>query len=304
MDKQVATTGFLGDTKRRDYARKLSQFNRFAAAELHGAIASLAITPGARILDAGCGTGEALLWLREAAGDTGVIVGVDLAAPHLAMAQRQVPMSVPVIQADLTMPPFQEGAFDLIWSINTLNHLRDPLVGVKVLARLLRPGGRVAWGQSTLLPDKYFAWDARLERVINEAVRQYYRDKYGLTEQDLTATRALVGVLRRAGLRDVHVRTIAIERTFPLEVSHEAYVLETIFRGTWGERLRPYLAARDYAELAQLCDPCHARFALRRPVFIFYKPSHWLLGGSKGAYPELGTDHVANGLIHSLKEGS
>jgi hypothetical protein len=76
-----------------------------------------------------------------------------------------------------------------VWSVNTIHHLRDPAAGACGMAELLRPGGRLALGQSSLLPDMYFAWDARLERATTEAVRAYYRDRYGLSEQDLTAVR-------------------------------------------------------------------------------------------------------------------
>ena len=50
--------GLLSDTTARDYSRKLTLFNSFAAPELRQAIASLGLKPGMRILDAGCGTGE------------------------------------------------------------------------------------------------------------------------------------------------------------------------------------------------------------------------------------------------------
>ena len=60
MDRRSTSTGLLGDTTARDYSRKLGLFNACAAPELRHAIASLALTPGMRVLDAGCGTGEAL----------------------------------------------------------------------------------------------------------------------------------------------------------------------------------------------------------------------------------------------------
>jgi hypothetical protein len=115
----------------------------------------------------------------------------------------------------------------------------------------------------------YFAWDSRLERVANEAVRRYYRDRYSLGERDLTSVRALVGVLRGANLKNVTARTFLIERMSPVDTATESYLLEVIFRGTWGERLRPYLSDDDYAELARVCDPQHSQFALRRPDFHF-----------------------------------
>jgi hypothetical protein len=115
----------------------------------------------------------------------------------------------------------------------------------------------------------YFAWDSRLERVTNEAVRQYYRDRYRLEERDLTSVRAIVGLLRGSNLHNVTARTIVIERVSPVDAATERYLVETIFKDTWGARLRPYLSDDDYAELVRVCDPQHPRFALRRPDFHF-----------------------------------
>ena len=264
-----SSPGLLGDTAGRDYTRKLRLFNSFAEPELRQAVASLGLEPGMRILDAGCGTGEALGWLALEAGAQGLMVGLDLAAAHASAARAALPGRIGVLQADLLRPPLAAASFDLIWTVNTVNHLREPLAGVKELAALLREGGRIALGQSSLLPEMYFAWDSRLERLTNEAVREYYRDRYGAEERDLAGVRAIVGLLRSARLRDVKVRTLLIERVAPLGAADEAYLLEAIFRGTWGERLRPYLSSADYEEVSRLCDPTDSRFALRRPDFHF-----------------------------------
>jgi SAM-dependent methyltransferase len=268
-------TGLLGDTTARDYSRKLRLFNSCVAPELRQAIASLGLTQGMRVLDAGCGTGEALLWLCEAVAPHGTIVGIDLAEAHVcaarAYASSQATSSgqVTVLQANVMHPPLAPQSFDLVWSVNTINHLREPLEGVRVLTSLLSPGGRIAVGQSSLLPEMFFAWDSRLERLTIEAVYRYYRDRYGLTERALADTRSIVGLLRRAALRNVRVQTFVIERVSPLNEADEAYLLEAIFRGTWGERLRPYLSGEDYEELTALCDPTHPAFALRRTDFHF-----------------------------------
>jgi SAM-dependent methyltransferase len=261
--------GLLGDTAARNYSQKLRLFNSFAAPELRKAVASLGLKPGMSVLDAGCGTGEALQWLSEEVGPSGRVVGIDLATAHVAAARARELPQVLVLQADILTAPLPPLSFDLIWCVNTINHLREPLRGVQTLASLLRPGGRIALGQSSLVPDMYFAWDSRLERLTNEAVRQYYRDRYGLSELDLTAVRSIVGVLREARLRDVTARTFMIERVSPVGTADEAYLCEAIFRDTWGERLRPYLAEEDFAALARLSDSRHPQFALRRPDFHF-----------------------------------
>jgi SAM-dependent methyltransferase len=276
----ASTVGLLGDTSGRDYSFKLQLFNSFAESELRQAVAGLQLRPGMRVLDAGCGTGEALAWLLSEVEPNGTVVGVDLSAAHVAAARRGRSPTIRVLQADLLEMPLAAGSFDVIWCVNVINHLHDPLLGVQRLATLLVPDGRLAVGQSSFLPDMYFAWDSRLERLTNEAVRAYYRDRYCLDERDLAGTRSLVGLLRRAGLQRVRARTYIIERTAPLDAAAENYLLEGIFRGTWGERLRPYLSTEDYAELSRLCDPKDSQFALRRPDFHLLQSFSVVVGES------------------------
>lgn len=262
-------SGLLGDTPQRDYADKLRLFNAFARPELREAIDALSLPVDACVLDAGCGTGEAVGWFQESMRGRGVVVGMDLASAHVRCARGAAPTRALIVQGDLLAPPLRDASFDLVWAVNVVNHLHDPVAGLRALSNLLRPGGRIALGQSSLLPDMYFAWDARLEKCVNEAVRTYYRERYGRSELEFTAIRSLAGWLHRAGLCDVAVHTRLIERTHPLAEADERYLLDGIFRDTWGERLRPYMAPEDFEELTGLCSPNDPRYALRRRDFHF-----------------------------------
>jgi SAM-dependent methyltransferase len=264
-----SSAGLLGDTPARDYSRKLQLFNSFAERELRQMMESLGLRPGMRVLDAGCGTGEALNWLLNEVLPQGAVTGIDLAAAHVQAARLHASPQVQVLQADLLEAPLAAASLDLIWCVNTINHLRDAVAGVKSLAALLRPGGRIALGQSALLPEMFFAWDSGLERAVSGALLRYYQDRYHIEDRDLDSVRAVLGVLRRAGLRNTVVRTVVIERFAPVDAATFNYIVEAIFRDTWGERLRPYLSGDNYAKLSQLCDPQSCGFALSRPDFHF-----------------------------------
>jgi SAM-dependent methyltransferase len=290
MSNARAKFGRLGDTPARDYALKLRLFNAMAEPELRRAIASLRLEPGMRVLDAGCGSGETLGWLTAAVEPGGLAMGIDLSISHLDAARARLPRGTPLLQANLLQPPVERASLDLVWCVNTVHHLGDPVAGARALAALLRSGGRLALGQSSLLPDMYFAWDARLERVTNEAVHAYYRDRYAISEQELTQLRGLVGLLQDAQLTSIAVRTFVIERVAPLDPSAQAWLLEAILRGTWGERLRPYLAPDDYEELTRLSDPAHPRFALRRADFHFLQTFTLAVGTRRVTQDRLGTE--------------
>jgi ubiquinone/menaquinone biosynthesis C-methylase UbiE len=281
----AGSSGLLGDTTSRDYAEKLRLFNAFAEPELRQAIASLNLVPGMRVVDAGCGTGEAIEWLSEQVRPGGAVVGLDLAVAHAVAARRSAAADTLIVQGDLLHAPFAAANFDLVWCANTIHHLREPLAGMGALARLLRPGGRIACGQSALVPDLLFAWDSRLERVTHEAVRQYYRDRYGIGERQLANVRSIYGLMRHAGLKNICVRTQLIERFSPLPPAAERYLTEAIFRGTWGAKLQPYLSTADYAELERLRDPKSEDFALRRPDFHYLQSFTLAVGEPAGLAP-------------------
>jgi SAM-dependent methyltransferase len=98
---------------------------------------------GKTILDAGCGMGRYLRVAAESAARR--IVGVDLSLAVLAARDltRDLP-NVSVLRGDLLRLPFRPGSFDLIYSLGVIDHTPDPRASFLALARLLKPGGRIA----------------------------------------------------------------------------------------------------------------------------------------------------------------
>jgi len=109
------------------------------------AITELAPPAGGVAVDAGCGTGRALPALREAVGRGGVVVGVDITPAMLAEATRLGrDRAAALVRADTDELPLADGAADVIFAAGLLPHCPDPVGGLIELARVTRPGGRLA----------------------------------------------------------------------------------------------------------------------------------------------------------------
>src|ERR1700693_4159905 len=108
----ASSAGLLGDTPLRDYSRKLSSFNAFAKPELRALIANVGLEPGMRVLDAGCGTGEALPWLLDEVNPSGSVVGIDLAAAHVDAARVYASANIEVISGDLLTEPLAAASIE------------------------------------------------------------------------------------------------------------------------------------------------------------------------------------------------
>lgn len=255
----------LGDSPLRSYAAKLARFAQFAEPELRAIVSELQLPPRAAALDLGCGVGLVSTLLAEMIGHDGLVVGFDLSLPHLLAARSNY--SGPVVQGDAARPCFRERSFDVIWSCNTINHVDDPVGVLKSLKPLLRDSGRVVLAQSGLLPEMFFAWDAPLDDAVRRACHAYYRERYSLAIADTAGVRGVVRLLDLAGYRDVRVRTVVIERVQPLSAADVAYFQETMFAGTWGERLRPFLDESEWDALRRYTDPQSDEYCLNRRDF-------------------------------------
>jgi demethylmenaquinone methyltransferase/2-methoxy-6-polyprenyl-1,4-benzoquinol methylase len=102
--------------------------------------ASAAVKPGDRVLDACCGTGDLALADEQAGGK---VTGVDFSERMLARA-REKSQSVDWVLGDVTALPFPEGSFDAVTVGFGIRNVPDLEAGLAELARVLRPGGRLA----------------------------------------------------------------------------------------------------------------------------------------------------------------
>ncbi len=117
---------------------------------------------GDRVLDLGCGAGRhAFEALRRGASvvaldaDEGELRGV--AEMVTAMAEAgEVPAGAGAraVRGDATRMPFPDGAFDRVIAAEVLEHIPDDRRALREIARVLRPGGRVAVTVPAWLPER------------------------------------------------------------------------------------------------------------------------------------------------------
>ncbi|MFJ2006150.1 class I SAM-dependent methyltransferase [Streptomyces chartreusis] len=109
------------------------------------AVAELGLREGARVLDAGCGTGRALPPLRDAVGPSGVVLGADLTPAMLEAAARAGrDADGLLLLADVSALPVRSESLDAVFAAGLIAHLPNPAENLRELARVVRPGGTLA----------------------------------------------------------------------------------------------------------------------------------------------------------------
>ncbi|WP_414688936.1 methyltransferase domain-containing protein [Mycobacterium sp.] len=113
----------------------------------------LDIPRGGVALDVGAGPGSITASLAHAAGPEGFALGVDISEPMLTRAVRAVAgPQVGFLRADAQRLPLRDETIDAAVSIAALQLIPDPVAALSEIARVLRPGGRVAVMVPTLRP--------------------------------------------------------------------------------------------------------------------------------------------------------
>ena len=109
------------------------------------ALDMLAVDPGATVLDVACGPGNFTRAFADAAGDDGLVVGLDASRTMLAQAVRERgPGTIAYVRGDAARLPFRDGVFDAVCCFAALYLIEEPFRAIAEMARVLKPGGRVA----------------------------------------------------------------------------------------------------------------------------------------------------------------
>jgi len=124
-------------------------------------LASLELPGGSRILDAGCGSGRNMVELAA----HGQVTGVELAPASVEVARARGVGEV--LQGSVVPLPFADSSFDLVVSLDVIEHLDDDREALREFRRVSAPGGRL------IITVPAYQWLWSMHDEVNHHRRRY-----------------------------------------------------------------------------------------------------------------------------------
>jgi len=134
----------------------------------------LSVVAGQRLLDVGCGLGDAALVLAAYLGSEGELVGIDASAEMIAAARSRAhlaPCGVRFTVGDALTLTEPEGSFDVVRSERTLQWLTDPEAAAAEMVRMLKPGGLLSLIDTDWSTFSIDVGDSELSRQVQQTMQ-------------------------------------------------------------------------------------------------------------------------------------
>ena len=256
--------------------KSLERMNLFQEPEARTLIADLRLPEGSRGLDVGCGAGLFAVWLAEAIGARGRVVGIEPSAER-ADAARELVGRGPIGSrlefraGDATKLAALDASFDWVWCGDVLHHIQETGKALSEFARVVRPGGQIVVKESQLLHGAFLPGHPALERRLRQAEMEWSRHEGGEFSFEERRQRTLAS-LGAAGLSVETFRTYLLERRAPLPHAARDYIQHVVFERNWGPRLRDRLSVDDWTRRSALCEAASPTFALDDPAYYCLYP--------------------------------
>lgn len=134
------------------------QIDRYWRSRTVSRVVDILKRPEARVLDLCCGTGDLMLALEKRRG--AAVFGSDFCHPMLTTARQKAAkkhFSSQVFESDALHMPVRDGSLDLITIAFGFRNLASYRKGLVELARVLKPGGKLAILEFSQPPNRAFA---------------------------------------------------------------------------------------------------------------------------------------------------
>jgi SAM-dependent methyltransferase len=230
--------------------------------------------PGERVVDLGCGTGDALAMIGGRGH--GELVGIDVSAAALRTAARTL-ADLPggawlLVQADLADPvPLVDASLDGAVCHNVLECLAEPAALLEEAARVLRPGGRLVLSHTDydtlVFASEDQALTRRLVHTYNDTQQEW------MAAVDGTIGRRLPDLVGRSPLRldAVEVNAVLSRRWAPGELGY-GYAHNLVGALTRARAADPGELAAWLAGLARLAERDAFLFSLNDYAVVATRP--------------------------------
>jgi len=154
------------------------------------------LQPGMTLLDCGCGPGTITIGLAEVVAP-GRVVGIDLDEERIITARKYAAErgvnNVDFQLANVNQLPFPDEFFDAAFEHSVLMYLKDPLIAVQKIRRVLKQGG--VFGARDSAGSEIIANSNPLLDHFLELSRSWHDDR----GTDIQSARRIRGLLSRAG---------------------------------------------------------------------------------------------------------
>jgi arsenite methyltransferase len=235
-------------------------------------VQALAIQPGERVLDVGCGTGLLAEYMASQVGPTGHVLGIDPLPLRISLAHTRSRDGLTFRVGDAyALDDLPSGAFDVV-CLNAVFHWLPEKTGpLRQFARILRPGGRL--GISTGLKNYPNPLrETAIAILARPPFAEHRRPEAADHRVDEDEMRRL---LDDAGFRVALLETRHAARVFPTPDEVLRYAEASSFGNLFGhlpDRLRPAAREAIREALAAAATPDGIPMSTCRIVTVAIKP--------------------------------
>lgn len=131
------------------------------------------------VLDAGCGIGGSGIWLVKERGAN--VVGLDIVDKQLTrgkdlVRERNLGKKVDFVKGDYQRFPFKDEAFDVFWSLESIEHATNLKYFMQEAFRVLKPGGRIIIAATFLGDRKDISPEEKRQMDVGQSVAGCFND--------------------------------------------------------------------------------------------------------------------------------